>query len=152
MKDESFGVSVTGNDCGTKDFRLLPWQLDAVEAWIRGEGRTQYRGTIEIFTGGGKSLIALECFLRASRESTNVRLAVVVPTEALGATEARELSQRLSRYKRGGGRIYINETRAFFAPKQSDDGWTCIYLGNLGGRPVVPRAEDHCGLSRPKRV
>jgi len=49
----------------------------------------------------------------------------------VGATSARRLAQRLSRYKRGGGRIYINEAREFFAPAQADNAWTCIYLGNL---------------------
>src|SRR3954454_20407201 len=45
---------------------LVPWQLDACDAWqnaTRDEG--PWRGTLEIFTGGGKSLIALECLRRA---------------------------------------------------------------------------------------
>jgi superfamily II DNA or RNA helicase len=67
----------------TKGFRLVPWQLAAVEAWVRGEEGTRHHGTIEVFTGGGKTLIALECFRRACLESPGARLAVVAPTEAL---------------------------------------------------------------------
>lgn len=66
----------------TVGFELVPWQLDAVAAWERG-GDRPYAGTLEIFTGGGKTLIALQCFHVASRRSPDLRLAVVVPTEAL---------------------------------------------------------------------
>lgn len=38
---------------------------------------------MEIFTGGGKTLIALECAAWASSEAAHLRVAVVVPTEAL---------------------------------------------------------------------
>ena len=41
------------------------------------------RGTLEIVTGGGKTLIALACAARAAAQRANLRLAVVVPTEAL---------------------------------------------------------------------
>jgi len=78
----------------TKGFLLFPWQLEAVEAWVRGEGGTPYRGTIEVFTGGGKTLIALECFRRACLNAPNARLAIVVPTEAL----ARQWTEFVSRY------------------------------------------------------
>lgn len=66
----------------TVGYELLPWQLDAVAAWERG-GDRPFAGTLEIFTGGGKTLIALECFRVASERSPELRLAVVVPTEAL---------------------------------------------------------------------
>lgn len=66
----------------TVGFELAPWQLDAVAAWQRG-GERPHTGTLEIFTGGGKTLIALQCFADASRRTDDLRLAVVVPTEAL---------------------------------------------------------------------
>ncbi len=66
----------------TVGFELAPWQLDAVAAWERG-GDRPFTGTLEIFTGGGKTLIALQCFAEATRRTEDLRLAVVVPTEAL---------------------------------------------------------------------
>jgi superfamily II DNA or RNA helicase len=65
------------------DFQLFPWQRDAVERWIDGDRHGPFRGTLEIFTGGGKTLIALACWAEASRLRPDTRLAVVVPTEAL---------------------------------------------------------------------
>ncbi|RZU73628.1 superfamily II DNA or RNA helicase [Micromonospora kangleipakensis] len=62
---------------------LAPWQLDAVETWVSGSDRPAYRGTLEIFTGGGKSLIALECIRRAAFLEPQLRVAIVVPTLAL---------------------------------------------------------------------
>lgn len=67
---------------GTVGFELVPWQLDAVASWVQGADRP-FTGTFEIFTGGGKTLIALQCFAVASRRVDGLRLAVVVPTEAL---------------------------------------------------------------------
>lgn len=64
-------------------FELFPWQMAAVDAWRTGGGTDEYRGTLEIFTGGGKTLIALACCEWAARQSPNLRVAIVVPTEAL---------------------------------------------------------------------
>ena len=50
---------------------------------MRGDQAGMFRGTLEIFTGGGKTLIGLACVAEASRRSAHMRLAVVVPTEAL---------------------------------------------------------------------
>jgi len=66
-----------------RGFELDPWQEDAVVAWEKGDTKGPHRGTLEVFTGGGKTLIALACFDRAARITQEVRLAVVVPTEAL---------------------------------------------------------------------
>ncbi len=68
---------------GTRDFELAAWQRDAVNAWVRGDRAGPYRGTLEVLTGGGKTLIALACAEEASRSSPNLCLAIVVPTEAL---------------------------------------------------------------------
>ena len=64
-------------------FELFPWQRDAVNRWIGGDAHGLFRGTLEIFTGGGKTLIALACWAEATRRRPGTRLAVVVPTEAL---------------------------------------------------------------------
>jgi len=62
---------------------LVDWQEDAVEKWVEGDGQGSYRGTLEIFTGGGKTRIAVAAFARVSAVDPEVKLAVVVPTEAL---------------------------------------------------------------------
>ncbi len=62
---------------------LARWQEGAVEAWLQGDRDGAFRGTLEIFTGGGKTLIALAAFARVSASAPETRLAVVVPTEAL---------------------------------------------------------------------
>ena len=62
---------------------LFDWQQDAVQKWLDGDDHGPFRGTLEIFTGGGKSLIALDAFVRVSASTPDVRLAIVVPSEAL---------------------------------------------------------------------
>lgn len=54
-------------------------------------------------------------------------------SDDVGKSESRRLAQRLSRYKQGGGRIYVNEARQFFAPVQNGNAWEYIYLGGLDG-------------------
>lgn len=66
----------------TAGFALHPWQQAAVDAWWAGDGQ-RGRGTLEIVTGGGKTLIALECVARASAQTPGLVFAVVAPTEAL---------------------------------------------------------------------
>jgi superfamily II DNA or RNA helicase len=69
----------------TKGFELFDWQRTAVEKWARG--RSPFRGTLEIFTGGGKSLIALACAAEAAsyvaETQGDFRLLIVVPAKAL---------------------------------------------------------------------
>jgi superfamily II DNA or RNA helicase len=67
----------------TRGFDLAPWQFEAVEKWLAGDGTGRFRGTLEIFTGGGKTLIALVCAERVARDEPDLRLAIVVPSEAL---------------------------------------------------------------------
>ena len=62
----------------THGFTLTPWQQEAVQAWDRTG-----RGTLEVFTGGGKSLIALACAEAAAARTPDLKLAIVVPSEAL---------------------------------------------------------------------
>ena len=61
-----------------RDFALEDWQTAAVAAWAAVE-----RGTLEIFTGGGKTLIALACIARAVERKPGVRVAIAVPTIGL---------------------------------------------------------------------
>jgi superfamily II DNA or RNA helicase len=70
---------------------LDQWQIEACDAWERGDSIGRYRGTLEIFTGGGKSLIALECIRRAAVHQPQLRVAVVVPTTALAGQWRRVL-------------------------------------------------------------
>ncbi len=63
-------------------FELVDWQRRAVDRWEAGAQRP-YTGTLEIFTGGGKTLLALEAMHRASICSPDLRVAIVVPTQAL---------------------------------------------------------------------
>jgi superfamily II DNA or RNA helicase len=67
----------------TRSFDLTHWQTEAVERWVQGDGAGLYRGTLEIFTGGGKTLIALACAAAASKVSEDLRIVIVVPTIAL---------------------------------------------------------------------
>ncbi|MCZ7618397.1 MAG: DEAD/DEAH box helicase [Myxococcota bacterium] len=66
-----------------RGFELAPWQEKAVDAWCRGDPYGPFRGTLEVFTGGGKTLIALSCIARAAHRTPGLQFAVVVPTEAL---------------------------------------------------------------------
>lgn len=67
----------------SEEITLVGWQQEAVDSWITGDAEGPYRGTLEIFTGGGKTLIALAAFCRVSAIDPTTKLAVVVPTEAL---------------------------------------------------------------------
>jgi superfamily II DNA or RNA helicase len=65
-----------------RGFSLVDWQEQAVETWL---ARPDRRGTLEIFTGGGKTLIALACAARLSQVEPQLNLAIVAPTIALAA-------------------------------------------------------------------
>jgi len=69
--------------CLSGGVSLVEWQEKAVQGWFDGDAQGQHRGTLEIFTGGGKTLIALAAFARVSARYPKTRLAVVVPSEAL---------------------------------------------------------------------
>ena len=68
-----------------RGFELTDWQRAAVDAWCAGEDGRPWRGTVEVVTGGGKSLIALACAAAAARTEPELKIAVVVPTQALAA-------------------------------------------------------------------
>jgi hypothetical protein len=53
-------------------------------------------------------------------------------SEFAGPEAAAALVRRLTVHKGwGGGRFYVNEWRAFFAPVDSREGWRFIYMGKL---------------------
>ena len=81
----------------TRDFELTEWQRAAVALWAQGKP-TAYQGTLEIFTGGGKSLVGLACAELAARVRPDLQLAIVVPTEAL----ARQWIEVVDRYTNVG--------------------------------------------------
>jgi superfamily II DNA or RNA helicase len=62
----------------TTGFELVDWQQEAVKRWL-----ATGRGTLDVFTGGGKTKIALSCAGAASRQRSGLKVAVIVPTEAL---------------------------------------------------------------------
>ena len=78
----------------TRGFELAAWQQKAVAAWVAGDSKGGYRGTMEVVTGGGKTLIALTCVERAAAEAEDLRLAVVVPTQTL----ARQWRESMLKY------------------------------------------------------
>lgn len=80
----------------TRNFQLHPWQSEAVDRWVVGFDGHPFRGTLEIVTGGGKTLIALACAARVAEIDGDVRLAVVVPTEALARQWQRNLLEHTS--------------------------------------------------------
>jgi superfamily II DNA or RNA helicase len=78
----------------TRGFELRPWQQEAVTQWEKGDDRGPFRGTLEIVTGGGKTLIALAAAARAAAREPELHLAVVVPTQAL----ARQWTESIAKH------------------------------------------------------
>jgi superfamily II DNA or RNA helicase len=64
-----------------------------VQRWTAGSALGPFTGTLEIFTGGGKTLIALACAARAASASPDLKLVVVVPTQALALQWVRAIAR-----------------------------------------------------------
>ena len=128
---------MTPNELVTRGFELAPWQQRAVEAWVAGDGNGPFRGTLEIFTGGGKTLIALECWMRALAERPNTRLSIVVPTEALAHqwVETIELYTMVSR----------GSNRTPWSGPEGQLGWT----DRSGGNPQLGSRRSTSSRTRP---
>lgn len=84
---------------------LAPWQDDALTAWHRGDGRGPDRGTLEVFTGGGKTLLALAAAAQTSQNAADLRVAIVVPTQALQTQWVHELLTQTDFTKADIGRL-----------------------------------------------
>jgi superfamily II DNA or RNA helicase len=80
----------------THGIELFPWQQAAVEAWVAGDDDRSCFGTLEVVTGGGKTLIALKCVEKAALRDPAVQLVVVVPTQALARQWREQLISRTS--------------------------------------------------------
>lgn len=78
----------------THGIELFPWQQAAVEAWVAGDDDRSCFGTLEVVTGGGKTLIALRCVEEAALRDPAVQLVVVVPTQALARQWREQLISR----------------------------------------------------------
>src|SRR5581483_2965096 len=118
------------------NFALAGWQTDAVEAWVKGAADRRHFGTLEIFTGGGKTLIALSCVARVAAEDQDLRFVVVVPTEALAEQwrrvipEFTDLSDEEVGLLGAGGHDSLANKRALVAVLN-----TPSRDGRPGGRP-----------------
>lgn len=76
---------------------------------------------------------------REQRGSGVLRIRRVWLSESVGPGYARALAGRLIETKGShGGRIYINEAQAFFAPVEGSSGSRFRYLGSLGSEPWFP--------------
>jgi superfamily II DNA or RNA helicase len=66
-------------------YRLQPWQQEALTAW-RGSVSPELgprHGVAEVFTGAGKTILAMGCMADAQAEEPDLQFAVVVPTCAI---------------------------------------------------------------------
>ena len=80
---------------GPLSYRLQPWQNEALVAWRSSESpdRGPRHGVAEVFTGAGKTVLAMACMSDAREHCPDLRFAVVVPTQAI----ARQWQKALSR-------------------------------------------------------
>jgi superfamily II DNA or RNA helicase len=92
---------------------LTDWQRDAVRKWVQGDGQGPCRGTLEIFTGGGKTLIALAALAQVASTAPETRLAVVVPTEALARQWVTSLQQHTTLSKSDIGMLGAGRRNTF---------------------------------------
>ena len=60
------------------EITLYPWQKEAVDAWFKDK-----RGTIEVVTGAGKTILALAIIEKLQRTEKDLRVAIIVPTIVL---------------------------------------------------------------------
>ncbi|GLY21813.1 DEAD/DEAH box helicase [Micromonospora sp. NBRC 101691] len=98
---------------GARGFTLTAWQATAVQKWVDGDMIGPYRGTLEIVTGGGKTLIALSCAAAAAKRDPRLHLAIVVPTEALARQWQTALERFTDLQKSEIGLLGAGESAAF---------------------------------------
>lgn len=77
-------------------FTLEPWQDEAVSAWLGAkDSRLGPRhGILDIYTGAGKTVVALGAMAAVSAEAPGTKFAVVVPTIALAEQWVAAVSER----------------------------------------------------------
>jgi superfamily II DNA or RNA helicase len=79
-----------------KHFTLEPWQQDAVDAWLVSDSPSlgPRHGILEIYTGAGKTIVALGAMAAVLRETPQTKVAIVVPTIALAQQWANTIPER----------------------------------------------------------
>ena len=75
------------------NYTLETWQAEARDAWLSSEppGYAARHGILALFTGAGKTVVALACLAELSQEDPNRKFAIIVPTSALARQWQREL-------------------------------------------------------------
>ena len=132
----------------TAGFELASWQEEAVAAWQEG-ARTPETGTLEIFTGGGKTLMALECVARASEKAPDLQVAIVVPTVALAEQWVAAVERHLEWVSPHPGRA-ADSGQLLMPGLDEPDAEPSAQLANAQPRNVVgPRRGT---LSRPTEI
>jgi len=93
--NEEIGSAPTDDESQIKaqGFDLVPWQRQAVDKWVKGSD-SPYSGVLEVFTGGGKTLLAITAMAEVSAIAPGLKVCVVVPTEAL----ARQWRENIERF------------------------------------------------------
>ncbi len=79
-------------------FTLEPWQREAVRAWLGAQDTRlgPRHGILDIYTGAGKTVVALGAMAAVSAETPGMKFAVVVPTVALAEQWVRAIRERTS--------------------------------------------------------
>ncbi|MFT4513144.1 MAG: superfamily II DNA or RNA helicase [Planctomycetota bacterium] len=77
-------------------FTLEPWQQDAVDAWLASDSPSlgPRHGILEIYTGAGKTIVALGAMAAVLRETPQTKVATVVPTIALAQQWTNAIPER----------------------------------------------------------
>jgi superfamily II DNA or RNA helicase len=79
-------------------FALELWQQEAVSAWLESEDPSlgPRHGILDIYTGAGKTVVALGAMAAVSAEAPGTKFAVVVPTIALAEQWVTAFHERTS--------------------------------------------------------
>ncbi|MFT4513531.1 MAG: superfamily II DNA or RNA helicase [Planctomycetota bacterium] len=96
-------------------FTLEPWQQDAVDAWLASDSLSlgPRHGILEIYTGAGKTIVALGAIAAVLRETPQTKVAIVVPTIALAQQWANAIPERTT----------ISATRVGMVGGECNDGF-----------------------------
>lgn len=81
-----------------EDFSLFDWQEEAVEQWFSESSamRPANRGIVQVVTGAGKTVMALEVIRRWLNQNPNGVVTVLVPTKVLMHQWLTELASKLN--------------------------------------------------------
>jgi len=80
-----------------KNFALYPWQQDAVDEWFKDGTKSEAgSGIVQVVTGAGKTIMALEVVRQWLKENPNGVVTVIVPTKVLMHQWLTELASKLN--------------------------------------------------------